>query len=51
VDVTREEVIALATHLHDESGCSCDPKYLMSCNKMPNLVLEAGRIIRERPTT
>lgn len=46
---TREEVIAVATHLHDESGCGCDPKYLMSCPNMANAVLRAGRVIRERP--
>ncbi|HEY2075191.1 MAG TPA: hypothetical protein VGH53_02540 [Streptosporangiaceae bacterium] len=46
--LTREELIAVAAHLHDESGCQCDPKYLMSCPGMANAVLQAGRVIRER---
>lgn len=45
---SREEILAVATHLHDESGCGCDPKYLMSCPHMAAAVLEAGRVIRER---
>jgi hypothetical protein len=47
-DLTRGELIAVATHLHDESGCQCDPRYLMSCPVMANSVLQAGRVIRER---
>jgi hypothetical protein len=46
--LTREGLIAVATHLHDEAGCSCDPRYLMSCPSMANAVLQAGRVIRER---
>ena len=45
---TREELIAVATHLHDESGCGCDPKYLMSCPNMANAVLQAGQVLRKR---
>jgi hypothetical protein len=47
-DLTREELIAVATHLHDEAGCQCDPKYLMSCPTMASAILQAGRVIRER---
>jgi hypothetical protein len=47
-DLTREELIAAAAHLHDESGCQCDPKYLMSCPAMASAILQAGREIRER---
>jgi hypothetical protein len=46
--VTREELIEAATHLHDETGCQCDPKYLMSCPNMANATLQAGRVIRAR---
>ncbi len=45
---TREELIEVATHLHDESGCQCDPKYLMPCSNMAATILEVGRIIRKR---
>jgi hypothetical protein len=45
---TREELTAVAAHLHDEGGCGCDPKYLTSCPRMAAAVLEAGRVIRER---
>lgn len=30
-EVTREELIEVAASLHDDTGCSCDPRYLMSC--------------------
>lgn len=46
--LTREELIEVAAGLHDETGCSCDPRYLMSCPSMANAVLQAGRVIRER---
>jgi hypothetical protein len=45
---TREELIKVATHLHDETGCQCDPKYLMSCPNMASAILQAGRVIREK---
>ena len=40
--VTREELIAAATALHDKEGCSCDRKYLMSCPNMANAILRSG---------
>jgi hypothetical protein len=46
---TREELIEVATGLHDVTGCSCDRRYLMSCPNMANAVLQAGKVIRERP--
>lgn len=46
--LTREEVTAVATHLHDESGCGCDPRYLKSCVNMASAVLQAGQAIRAR---
>lgn len=44
---TREELIAVATHLHDDTGCQCDPKYLMSCQRMAAAILQAGQSIRD----
>jgi len=46
--LTREELTEVAAGLHDETGCSCDPRYLMSCPSMANAVLQAGHVIRER---
>jgi hypothetical protein len=40
--MTREALIAAATVLHDEEGCSCDRKYLMSCHRMANAILRSG---------
>jgi hypothetical protein len=47
-DLTREELIKVAAGLHDEAGCGCDPRYLMSCPNMAGAVLQAGQVIRER---
>jgi hypothetical protein len=38
----REEIIARAIHIHDEAGCGCDPKYIMSCPNMANAILQVG---------
>lgn len=46
--LTRQELIEVAASLHDEAGCSCDRRYLMSCPNMANAILQAGRVIRER---
>lgn len=46
--MTREELIEVAAGLHDEDGCSCDPRYLMSCPNMANAILRAGQVIRAR---
>jgi len=40
--MTRDELIAAATELHDQEGCSCDRRYLMSCPNMANAILRAG---------
>lgn len=36
---TREELIAKATKIHNDEGCGCDPKYLMSCPKFATAIL------------
>jgi len=41
--LTREELMAEATKIHDDGGCRCDPKYLMSCARMAMAILEAGK--------
>jgi hypothetical protein len=47
-NLTREKLIEVAAGLHDEAGCSCDRRYLMSCPQMASAILQAGRVIRER---
>ncbi|MEU4558394.1 hypothetical protein AB0F72_08390 [Actinoplanes sp. NPDC023936] len=32
--MTRDQLLAAATVIHDEQGCTCDRKYLMSCWRM-----------------
>lgn len=44
--LTREELIAAATVLHDREGCSCDRKYLMSCPNMASAILRSGPVAR-----
>lgn len=39
----EETLLADAKKLHDESGCKCDPKYIMSCSRMANAILQARR--------
>ena len=41
--MTREELIERATHIHDDEGCGCDPKYIMSCPNMAAAILRAGK--------
>lgn len=38
-EMTREELIAAATKVHDREGCGCEPKYLMSCPRLVNAIL------------
>lgn len=47
--VTREAVIERATALHDlrYGRDHCDRKYLLSCSRMPGLVMEAGDLLRK----
>jgi hypothetical protein len=47
---SREEIIARARRVHDESGCSCDRRYIMSCPRMTAAVLAQGREEAENPT-
>jgi hypothetical protein len=49
--MTREELIARSTHIHDDAGCGCDPKYLMSCPRMAAAILEAGQAETTEDTT
>lgn len=42
--LTREELIEVAAAAHDEAGCSCDRRYLMSCPKMTSAILQASRV-------
>lgn len=44
--LTREELIAAATVLHDEECRSCDRKYRMSCPNMANAILRSGPAAR-----
>ncbi len=44
--LTREELIAAATVLHDEECRSCDRKYRMSCPNMARAILRAGPVAR-----
>lgn len=44
--VTRDELIAAATELHDQECRSCDRKYRMSCPNMANAVTRAGEAMR-----
>lgn len=38
----REEIIAKAKVVHDKV-CGCDPKYLMSCTRMAQAILDVNR--------
>lgn len=44
--LTREELIAAATVLHDEECRSCDRKYRMSCPNMASAVLRARPVAK-----
>lgn len=46
--LTRERLIEVGAGLHDETGCPCDRRYLMSCPGMASAILQAGTVIRER---
>jgi hypothetical protein len=46
--MTRDELIAAATELHDLEGCSCDRKYLMCCPNLVNAILRSGPAARAR---
>jgi hypothetical protein len=39
---SREELIRKATEIHDQKGCHCDRKYLMSCPNLANAILQLG---------
>lgn len=36
---TEEEIITKATKIHNDEGCTCDPKYLRSCPKFAAAIL------------
>lgn len=39
---SREEIIAAATRIHDDEGCNCDRKYLMSCTRLAAAILRTN---------
>lgn len=41
--MTRDEILAKAREAHDREGCSCDPKYIMSCTKLVNEILRLAK--------
>lgn len=41
--MTREEIIAAAIVIHDDTGCRCDRKYLMSCAHMVTAILSLAK--------
>lgn len=41
--LNRDNVLSAAQKIHDESGCQCDPRYIMSCARMGPAILEVGR--------
>jgi hypothetical protein len=41
--LSRAELIAAATRIHDDQGCGCDPRYLMSCRRLANAILSLTR--------
>lgn len=45
--LTREQLIAEAKIEHDKV-CRCDPKYLRSCPRMAQAILDVGKRDRER---
>lgn len=47
--MTREELIEAATKVHDDQGCGCDRRYLMSCPRLAAAVLEVARRPRAAP--
>lgn len=52
LDVTRDQLVAAATAAHDEQGCGCDRRYLMSCPKFAAAILSLGKqapAAEERP--
>jgi hypothetical protein len=48
--VTREEIINAARIEHDKI-CSCDPKYLMSCLKLAQAILNTTKVKRDDSAT
>lgn len=36
---TRTLLVEAATAIHDEQGCSCDRRYLMSCPRLAAAIL------------
>jgi len=38
----RNAILQAALRAHDESRCHCDPKYVMSCPRLAQFILEQG---------
>ena len=45
--MTREEILAAATAIHDRECRSCDRKYRHSCPNFANAILRAGAEMRQ----
>ena len=48
--MTREEIIDLAKEQHYRE-CDCDPKYLMSCPRMAQAILNTTKAKKENNAT
>lgn len=42
MNADRDQLLTAAGRIHNQAGCGCDPKYLMSCPRMAAAILEAG---------
>lgn len=45
MELTREQILTKATEIHDETGCRCDRKYLYSCVRLAQAILEVGKSV------
>ena len=43
ISAARKQIIAAATKIHDDGGCHCDRKYLMSCTRMASAILSTAK--------
>lgn len=47
VEINEERLLIDAQKLHDDRGCRCDPKYIRSCPKFAQAILDTGKAMRE----
>jgi hypothetical protein len=38
-EAKRAAILAEATRIHDEQGCTCDRKYLLTCSRLQRAIL------------